>query len=854
MTESDAFTLQRTVALTPSPPPPYLARTARPSRAAAAAARQECYANRDADCGPGWDLFNQQKAELERLTSGRSGYPNGHGGGGGGATASDAAYLRALSSLGAEARARLADCPDIDVDLSSMRIALRRMLSFQPGLPHFVSEHDEGVLVQLARALSLVNALLFERGVPPLTALIEGFSSSNAPCLLPCCARYQGQPEGAPNCALARARAFACKQRLVPLLVSLDSTGQLAHVNAAAATVLTAGYRFSRSNALPGFDDGANYRQNRRVEIRVLAPDEGRAARAAQEPEVEEALGGALWQHGAQDGEEAEMMRRWQQEQAAQQQAQQQQHGMADALLELQQHLAPESAPSGRRRSSTRSGRRASSKLTPLGPPSSPLGPIDSGRSARGQIEEEVRAAARPPPGPCRLFIRRPLLCLPPSAARASRGPSLRAPRSFALVSPAAAASCAAPRCPAPGRCGATRLPCADPACPAHPSRPASSALPPLHLRLPSAQAALHAVLASLHADLLTLIGETCEQVDTSELPNGRIRLRWALLYRGDSVRASGRARERGVCARCSRSRDGRSSGSRGLRLLAGCGFCALARGLGAGQDNQPRLRWAEQEGRALRTHLRLMRAYTWRPPAPFSTCACAAAASSLAPQTRPRATQALFADAEAADAALSQAAHVISALNRLLREYARPPLLSCVYVFPPEYDVAGSNLHAKVAIARAEACAVLLCARLAVADGEAEADVRTRTLPLGAPEIVPPPLFEGGPPDAKAAVLDIVFVGPVRFEQLISERAAAEALEDAENERLQAIENEKAAAIEVALAAEREALAAEAEREKAKAVRAAIKAERARIEAENRTAANGGRTQNPQSKACSVQ
>mmetsp|Transcript_24167 Transcript_24167/g.75330 ORF Transcript_24167/g.75330 Transcript_24167/m.75330 type:complete len:1388 (+) Transcript_24167:48-4211(+) len=264
----------------------------------------ECYNNKGVDCGPGWDEFNRQKSQLDQalMQLGGAFAPGLAGGAGGGdrlggggadsrrgsgrpAAGSEHEYVRVLASLEAEAKRSLRDCPDVEVDLARQRIGLRSMVSFASGRAQFADpDVDRALLDQVARAVTVVNQLLKGRGRGALHIRLDGFLSANMPCFMPCCARYQNQPESAPNCLLARARALACKNYLVDQLVAMDETGWLRSTSAAAALIFTRGYRFARDNALPEFNDGYNHPENRRVEIRVLTPEEA-VAHEGRDPE-----------------------------------------------------------------------------------------------------------------------------------------------------------------------------------------------------------------------------------------------------------------------------------------------------------------------------------------------------------------------------------------------------------------------------------------------------------------------------------------------------------------------------------------------------------------------------------------
>ena len=220
----------------------------------------------------------------------------------------------------------------------------------------------------------------------------------------------------------------------------------------------------------------------------------------------------------------------------------------------------------------------------------------------------------------------------------------------------------------------------------------------------------------------------------------------------------------------------------------------------------------------------------------------------------RARSMQGRFFDPEASDVALSQAAQVVSVLNRLLHKNGRPPLLVCVRASPP-----AEPAEPRVDLHRAEACALLFCARLAQVDGEEEMEVRARALPIAAPEVVP--FARDALTGATPAAVELRFVGTRQFERLGAERARADAADEAEalrtraadaEAKARAIAAEKSAAVESALAAERAKRDAEAERETSAAVAVAVTAERERLEAERRAAeaAKG----NKKSAVCVVQ
>ena len=154
-------------------------------------------------------------------------------------------------------------CQHVKLDMALRLIQILKPIHFQG------SKHELGVdafadpalaqaiCTDVATALQICNDMLVEEGLAPLGLVVEGHTSAS----------FEGEAESE---RISGLRALACGKAI---------TGALKEANPGLATIWEKPMEYAISFKghgskvrLKGFDDGGNYAENRRVEMRLVTP------------------------------------------------------------------------------------------------------------------------------------------------------------------------------------------------------------------------------------------------------------------------------------------------------------------------------------------------------------------------------------------------------------------------------------------------------------------------------------------------------------------------------------------------------------------------------------------------------
>ena len=117
----------------------------------------------------------------------------------------------------------------------------------------------KAVCADVGTALQVCNDLLIEKGLAPLGLVVEGHTSAS----------LQGDAESE---RISGLRAQQCEKCITEALRATNVGKEIVWGMSVANAVSFKGY--GSKVRLPGFDDGGNYAENRRVEMRLVAPGE----------------------------------------------------------------------------------------------------------------------------------------------------------------------------------------------------------------------------------------------------------------------------------------------------------------------------------------------------------------------------------------------------------------------------------------------------------------------------------------------------------------------------------------------------------------------------------------------------